>query len=540
MNELEGRKGLRLGIALRLRLSFGAVLALVLTLGFFSFSALTGLSGTLKASLSTALDGAQVADDLRLIARQTYLVLSGAAAAGATLDLATVSRLQQEFDGVLADAHRRGVHAAELDGASSGFASMIATGSAFVRANAQQEWTKAGDLSVRFEQDSKVFMDQLEQARRRGKVSMETEVGKLAADLRRRALEGAAGLFACALLAFVLSLAIEKRVIGPLVALRAVSARIVEHGDLTQKIDIRSHDEIGDLAASFNKLVEKLRRIPISLGEATDVLTRSVANLQVTSQEQSSTITRQSAALQETAVTAQQIRQTSAAAAQRAASVMEVVARADEVSRLGEQSIESSLGGLSEIGSTVQSITGQIALLAERTLQISGVTATVKDLADQSNMLALNAAIEAVRSGEHGKGFAVVAREIRSLADQSIRATARVREILDDVSRAIAETANMVAHGQRRMESGIAQVRASGDTLRNLSQMVKDSSGAVRDIASSVAQQNNGIGQIFSAIRDLNSIMEDATRRLDSNDRAVSDLKDVSDRVSGIVDTYRA
>jgi methyl-accepting chemotaxis protein len=70
--------------------------------------------------------------------------------------------------------------------------------------------------------------------------------------------------------------------------------------------------------------------------------------------------------------------------------------------------------------------------------------------------------------------------------------------------------------------------------------MVKDSSGAVRDIASSVAQQNNGIGQIFSAIRDLNSIMEDATRRLDSNDRAVSDLKDVSDRVSGIVDTYRA
>jgi methyl-accepting chemotaxis protein len=165
---------------------------------------------------------------------------------------------------------------------------------------------------------------------------------------------------------------------------------------------------------------------------------------------------------------------------------------------------------------------------------------TVKDLADQSNMLALNAAIEAVRSGEHGKGFAVVAREIRSLADQSIRATARVREILDDVSRAIAETANMVAHGQRRMESGMAQVRASGDTLRDLSQMVKHSSGAVRDIATSVAQQNHGIEQIFSAVRDLNSIMEDATRRLDSNDRAVSDLKEVSDRVSGIVDTYRA
>jgi methyl-accepting chemotaxis protein len=539
VNEPAG-KGLRIGIALRLRLSFGAVLALVLAVGFFSFSALNGLSGTLKASLSSAMDGAQVADDLRLIARQTYLVLTGAAAAGATLDLANVTRLQHEFDGVLTDARRRGLRVVELDTASAGLASMIDTGGAFVRANAQQEWTKAGDLSVRFEKDSKAFMDKLEQARQRGKAAMETEVGKLAADLRSRALQGAAGLFGCALLAFMLSLAIERRVIGPLASLRAVSARIVEHGDLSQRIEIKSRDEIGDLALSFSKLVEKLRRIPLSLGEATDVLTRSVANLQVTAQEQSSTITRQSAALQETAVTAQQIRQTSAAAAQRAAAVMEVVSRADEVSRLGEESIESSLGGLSEIGSTVQSITGQIALLSERTLQIGGITATVKDLADHSNMLALNAAIEAVRSGEHGKGFAVVAREIRSLADQSIRATARVREILDDVSRTIAQTANMVAQGQRRMESGIAQVRASGETLRNLSQMVKDSSGAVRDIASSVAQQNNGIGQIFSAIRDLNSIMEDATRRLDSNDRAVSDLKDVSDRVSGIVDTYRA
>jgi methyl-accepting chemotaxis protein len=534
------RKRFRVGIALRLRLSFGAVLALVLAVGFFSFSALNGLSGTLKASLSSAMDSAQVADDLRLIARQTYLVLTGAAAAGATLDLANVARLQHEFDGVLSEARRRGVRVVELDSASNGLAAMIETGGAFVRANAQQEWTKAGDLSVRFEKESKAFMDKLEQARQRGKAAMETEVGKLAAELRNRALQGAAGLFGCALLAFVLSLAIERRVIGPLVSLRAASARIVEHGDLTQKIEIKTDDEIGDLALSFSKLVEKLRRIPISLGEATDVLTRSVANLQITAQEQSSTITRQSAALQETAVTAQQIRQTSAAAAQRAAAVMEVVSRADEVSRLGEESIESSLGGLSEIGSTVQSITGQIALLSERTLQIGGITATVKDLADQSNMLALNAAIEAVRSGEHGKGFAVVAREIRSLADQSIRATARVREILDDVSRAIAQTASMVAQGQRRMETGIAQVRASGETLRNLSQMVKDSSGAVRDIASSVSQQNNGIGQIFAAIRDLNSIMEDATRRLDSNDRAVSDLKHVSDRVSGIVDTYRA
>src|SRR5205823_5185129 len=122
--------------------------------------------------------------------------------------------------------------------------------------------------------------------------------------------------------------------------------------------------------------------------------------------------------------------------------------------------------------------------------QIRGITETVKDLADQSNMLALNAAIEAVRSGEHGKGFAVVAREIRSLADQSIQATNRVRDILEDLGATIEGAVSITERGKQKMESSIALVRTSGDSLRELSGIVKDTSSAVRQIAAAVSQQN--------------------------------------------------
>src|SRR5205807_7876883 len=114
----------------------------------------------------------------------------------------------------------------------------------------------------------------------------------------------------------------------------------------------------------------------------------------------------------------------------------------------------------------------KITQLSERTQQIGGITQTVKDLADQSNMLALNAAIEAVRSGEHGKGFAVVAREIRSLADQSIQATNRVREILEDISGAIRSAVQITEAGKQRMESGLVQMKSSGENLRELSSIV--------------------------------------------------------------------
>ena len=182
----------------------------------------------------------------------------------------------------------------------------------------------------------------------------------------------------------------------------------MEHGDLAQTISIRSSDEIGELARSFGGLVEKLRQIPNSLHEASQVLASSMGDLGVAATEQRDSILRQATALDETQVTANEIRQTSAAAAQKAEHVLGVVARADDVSRAGAEFLERSLSGLSEIGTNVVSMAEKMEMLKDRMRQIDSINITVKDLADQSNMLALNAAIEAVRSGEHGKGLSLI------------------------------------------------------------------------------------------------------------------------------------
>jgi methyl-accepting chemotaxis protein len=154
-------------------------------------------------------------------------------------------------------------------------------------------------------------------------------------------------------------------------------------------------------------------------------------------------------------------------------------------------------------------------------------------------MLALNAAIEAVRSGEHGKGFAVVAREIRSLADQSIQATSRVREILGDIGAAIKSAVVITEHGSQKIDVGLLQVRSTGENLRALSNIVKDNSSAVRQIAAAVSQQNAGISQIFGAVTDQTRMMDETMRRLESTTKAASTLKDISQRVSDVVGKFR-
>jgi methyl-accepting chemotaxis protein len=337
----------------------------------------------------------------------------------------------------------------------------------------------------------------------------------------------------------VVAMVLGRSIVRPLLELNAVASHIVESGDLTRPIKVTSGDEVGQMADSFAQMVDKLRDVTLNLQQAATALTQSTEHLNSSSTEQAQTISRQAAALQETQVTAQEIRQTSLLAAQKAESVLNVAERADNLARAGEAAIEQTMAGLNDIRAQVAEMAVKIMELGERTAQIGGITQTVKDLADQSNMLALNAAIESVRSGEHGKGFGVVAREIRALADQSIQATTRVRELLDDIANSISAAVRITETGAQRMETGLEQVRTSGKNLRELSGIVQDNASAVRQIAAAVNQQNVGINQITLAVNDLSKMMDETVARIGATGEAATTLQIISEQLGSAVKSYR-
>jgi methyl-accepting chemotaxis protein len=330
-----------------------------------------------------------------------------------------------------------------------------------------------------------------------------------------------------------------RSIVAPLRELNDAAAHIVASGDLTRPLHVNTGGEVGKLAHSFSQMVERLRSVTQNLQQAAEALNASTEQLNASSAEQSQTVARQASALQETQVTAQEIRQTSLLAAQKADAVLSVAERADELSRAGEAALEQTLTGLNDIRAQVEEIAQKILELGERTVQIGSITQTVKDLADQSNMLALNAAIEAVRSGEHGKGFGVVAREIRALADQSIESTDRVRELLTDIGNSVTVAVRITERGSQRMEAGLEQVRTYGKNLRELSSIIQDNAAAVRQIAAAVGQQNVGINQITTAVSDLSKMMDETVARIGATGEAATTLQVISDQLSSAVKSYR-
>ena len=329
------------------------------------------------------------------------------------------------------------------------------------------------------------------------------------------------------------------RILKPILALSAATEKIVAEGDLTQRIEVNTDDEVGRLARNFTMMVENLRDIPMNLQVSLRKLSTALSDLDRATSEQNKSVMQQAAALQETQVTAQEIKQTSQMAAQKAADILQLAEKADEIGKTGEASVEQSLQGLTDIRKQVEGIAVKIEDLTDRTRQIGSITDTVKDLADQSNMLALNAAIEAVRSGEHGKGFGLVAREIRRLADQSLQSTGRVKEILDNISDAIDKLASITEAGAEKMEGGLLQVKASGENLKALVGVINENSDSVKQIANAVNQQNIGIGQIFTAVKDQNGMMGDTVKRLETTLQSVKVLQEVFKGVSEVVGRFK-
>ena len=242
----------------------------------------------------------------------------------------------------------------------------------------------------------------------------------------------------------------------------------------------------------------------------------------------------QASGVAETSSTTRELEQTSSVAASRAASVLEVAKRAAEMSDAGRDSAEKSAGELQRIQASVESIVGQSSHLLEQARQVGDIVETVRDLATQSHVLSLNASIEAVKAGEAGKSFGVVAQEVRALAEQSGQSAATIGKIVEDILSAVQTTRDTTERGSQGMAGSLGEIRASGDSLREIGGIVRETSDAALQIASAVQQQSTGIGQIAAAMRDLDKGMEETIGRIRALELSSQQVAETATRISGI------
>jgi PAS domain S-box-containing protein len=275
---------------------------------------------------------------------------------------------------------------------------------------------------------------------------------------------------------------------------------------------------------------------------AFEAISGTVANLAATSaatlanaSQQSAGAQEQAAAVAQTVITVDEVTRTAEQTAVRAKGVGESVARTQEVGQSGRRAVEESIAALGTLREQVESTAENILALAEQAQSIGEIIATVNDIAEQTNLLALNAAIEASRAGEHGRGFAVVAAEVKALADQSKRATSRVRQILGEVQKAT----NTAVLSTEEVTKGVAAAaklaEQAGQSIRVLADTLGEASRAATQIVASAGQQAAGVAQINQAVRNIDQVTKQNLAAVRQSEETARDLNAVGKALAVIV-----
>jgi methyl-accepting chemotaxis protein len=276
-------------------------------------------------------------------------------------------------------------------------------------------------------------------------------------------------------------LVVQRTIARPTKRMIALAKDLADgEGDLTKRIDVRSEDEIGEMAHWFNTFLDKIHDLvgqvkvaAVQLASASQQLSAAAGQLSDGSQEQAASLEETSASLEEITAT-----------------VKQSAANAKQANKLAAD----SRGAAEKGGQVVTSAVSAMGEIDQASKRIADIITTIHQIAFQTNLLALNAAVEAARAGEQGRGFAVVASEVRSLAQRSATAAKEIRALIED--------------SVAKVQAGSTLVHQSGQTLQTIVASVKEVTGIIADIAAGSEEQASGIDQVSQGVNQMDRVVQ--------------------------------
>src|SRR5438094_4462360 len=320
------------------------------------------------------------------------------------------------------------------------------------------------------------------------------------------------GLGALALVAGAgIYLGIARRLVGPLRAAAELGELASGNADLTRRLAVSSHDEVGRLSHALNGFLDNLHGLVQEIRGAASQVGAASEQLSAASRQVASGAQEQASSLEETAASLEELTGTVRQNADNARQASQLAIGAREKAEKGGQVVTAAVGAMQEITTASK--------------KIADIVTVIDEIAFQTNLLALNAAVEAARAGEQGRGFAVVATEVRTLAQRSAAAAKEIKGLIQD--------------SVDKVHDGSELVNRSGQMLGEIVTGVKQVTDIVSEIAVASEEQSRGIEQVNRAVTLMDQIVQSNAAQTEELSSTAQNLTSQARELQELVRRFR-
>lgn len=329
------------------------------------------------------------------------------------------------------------------------------------------------------------------------------------------------------IVAIIVSMFMTKAIVRPIKLINTQLKDISEgEGDLTRELSVNSKDEIGELASSFNSMLQSLRKMIEQISKTSEQVATSSEQLTASADEtsqatnqvvvsiqeiaqgadnQEKNVVESSTAIKEMAIGIQQVADTTS-------TVSELAMDTNKEAQAGNSSIQKSIQQMNIINTSVKASADVIRQLGEQSIEIGQITEAITDIAEQTNLLALNAAIESARAGEHGKGFAVVADEVRKLAEQSKESADQITNLINQIQKDTSKAVDMMDKGTEEVSLGVDVVTDIGKVFNKILTSIEEVTSQIQEVSAVTEEISSGTQQVSASMEQMANISQNANR----------------------------
>lgn len=302
----------------------------------------------------------------------------------------------------------------------------------------------------------------------------------------------------------------------------------VSEGDLTETLETKSKDEIGDLTRSFSKMSESLR-------DVIRAVQQSVDNVASASEELTASASQTSQATEHITMSIEQFSNGNEAQnekvesstnqlvamneglqdmSQTSSEVAAVSIQSTEAAGQGGRIVESTASQMKHIDTSVQEAEQVMKELEYKSKDITSILNVINGIADQTNLLALNAAIEAARAGESGRGFSVVAEEVRKLAVQSADSAKEIEKLIQEIVLEIAKSQDMFKAVNREVNAGLGMTEEAKESFRHIYEAAEGMSKKLTQLNDTAIDLSSGSKLVSQAMQEMRQVSRESAANI--------------------------